>query len=65
MSTATILPFRKPARTLAERACQLKREAKTAELINEQVTMTWLCYFVAEMSNEDDPVLVFADWGGA
>lgn len=37
--SATVLPFiaRKPARTEAERACQIARESMTLRLLREQV----------------------------
>lgn len=48
MTSATILTFRKPPRTLAAMACAQKREAKTAELVNEQINRDFIRGFFAE-----------------
>lgn len=62
--TATLLQFapRKPARRLSDRACDKLREAKTAELVNEQINRDWIRGFFAEMEDQriwDDAVRAF------
>lgn len=62
MTSATILTFRKPARTEMERYGRQVFEAKTAELVNEQITADWIRAFVAEMEAQrvwDDAVRAF------